>query len=200
MPDKPATARSLWHRFTLGSGPLKRSTDRAQVLARLLLVLAVLTAVPVALAVATATGSSVRTLAESQAASRHQVEATLLERPAPPAATEPDRVVLTTTVEATYLDATGVTRHGGVRAPVGANVGSTVAVWIDHSGAVATAPMDDSQVVGQAVLAGLITFTGITITALLGYIALRGLLERSRMRRWAEGWATVEPVWSRKVP
>jgi hypothetical protein len=198
--DNPTITQALWHRFTLGSGPLKRSTDRIQVLARVLLVLAVLMALPVALAVATATDSSMRTLADRQAASRHQVDATLVEEPVAPLGSQPEHGGLTAKVEATYLDATGATRDGVVRAPVDATVGSTVVVWIDDSGAITTAPMDDAQIVGQTVLASLATFTGITVTALLGYVTLRRLLERSRMRRWAEGWATVEPVWSRKVP
>jgi hypothetical protein len=192
--------RSLWHRFTLGSGPLKRPSDRIQVLARVLLVLTLLTAIPIALAVATATDSSMRTTADTQAASRHQVGATLLEEAVAPLGSDPERAVRTAKVKATWIDATGAVRDGLVRAPVGADAGSSVTVWIDDSGAATSAPLNDSQVVGQAVLASVGTFTGISITALLGYVALRRLLERSRMRRWAEGWAAVGPVWSGKVP
>jgi hypothetical protein len=198
--EDPTITRSLWHRFTLGSGPLKRSTDRIQVLARVLLLLAVLTAVPIALAVGTATGSSMRTTADTQAASRHQVDATLLEEAVAPLGSDPERAVRTAKVQATWIDATGAVRDGLVRAPVGAEVGSTVTVWIDDSGAVTTAPMKGSQVVGQAVLASLATFAGLTITALLAYIAVRRLLERGRMRRWGDDWSVVEPVWSGKVP
>jgi hypothetical protein len=191
---------SLWHRFTLGSGPLKRSSDRIQVLARVLLVLTVLTAIPIALAVATATDSTMRTTAETQAASRHQVDATLLEKAVAPLASDPERAAPAAKVQATWIDETGAVRDGLVRAPVGAKAGSSVTVWIDDSGSVTSAPLNGSQVVGQAVLASVGTFTGISITALLGYVALRRLLERSRMRRWAEGWAAVGPVWSGKVP
>jgi hypothetical protein len=197
--EDPTITRSLWHRFTLGSGPLKRSTDRIQVMARVLLVLTVLIAVPIALAVGTATGSSLRSVADAQAASRHQVDATLVEEPVVPLNSS-EHVALTTEVAATWIDATGAFRDGVVRAPVDADVGSTVVVWIDDSGDVTAAPMAGSQVVGQVVLASLATFAGISMTASVGYLVLRRLLERSRMRRWAEGWATVEPVWSGKVP
>jgi len=198
--EDPTITRSLWHRFTLGSGPLKRSTDRIQVLARVLLVLGVLMAVPISLAVATATDTSMRSLAESQAASRHQVDATLLEEAVPPMGNDAEHTALTAKAQATWLDTTGVVRDGLVRAPAGTKVGSTVTVWIDDSGAVTAAPMAGSQVVGQAVLASLATFTAISITALLGYVAVRRLLERGRMRRWADDWSVVEPVWSGKVP
>ena len=192
--------RSLWHRFVLGSGPLKRSSDRVQVLARVLHVLTVLTAIPIALAVATATDSSMRTTADTQAASRHRVDATLLEEAVAPLGGDPERAVQTAEVQATWIDTSGAVRDGLVRAPVGADEGSTVTVWIDDSGAVTSAPMNGSQVVGQAVLASVGAFTGISISALLAYVAFRRLLERGRMRRWAEGWAAVEPVWSGKVP
>jgi hypothetical protein len=198
--EDPTMTRLLWHRFTLGSGPLKRSSDRIQLMARVLLVLAVLTAVPVALAVATATGSHTRSVADAEATSRHRVTTTLVENAVVPPASYTEKAALTGRAEATWSDATGALRHVVVPAPVGTKAGSTVAVWIDDRGAATTAPMGDSEVAGQVVLAGLSTFLGISGAAALGYLAVRRLLERSRMRRWADGWATVEPVWSRKVP
>jgi hypothetical protein len=192
--------RLLYHRFTLGSGPLKRSSDRIQVMARVLLLLALVTAVPVALAVCTATGSHARSVADAEAISRHRVTATLVEEAVVPPARDTEQAVLTGRAEATWSDATGALRHVVVRAPAGTKTGSTVAVWIDDSGAATTAPMGDSEVAGQVALAGLGTFLGISGAAALGYLAVGRLLERSRMRRWADGWATVEPVWSRKVP
>jgi hypothetical protein len=199
--EDPTITRRLWHRFTLGSGPLKRPSDRIQVLARVLLVLAVLTAVPVALAVATATASHMQALADAEAAGRHEVTATLLEAAVAPPRSDAEHAVLTARVEATWSDATGIIRHGVVRAPLGTKADSTTAIWVDDdSGVVTTAPREDSEVIEQAVLASLFTFSGISVVASFGYLAVRGLLERSRMRRWADGWAEVEPVWSGKVP
>jgi hypothetical protein len=200
VPEDPTITRRLWHRFTLGSGPLRRSSDRIQVLTRVLLVLAVLTAVPVALAVATATASQTRTVIDAEAASRHQVTARLVEDAVAPEDDDTERAVLTARVQATWTDRTGTLREVVTRAPLGAKVGSTVAIWVDDHGAVTTAPKDESEVIAQAVLASLFTFLGISAAAALGYLSVARLLERSRMRRWADGWATVEPVWSRKVP
>jgi hypothetical protein len=198
--EDPTITRRLWHRFTLGSGPLKRSSDRIQVLARVLLVLAVLTAVPVALAVATATASHTQALADAEAASRHEVTATLLEDAVAPPGSDAEHAAPTARAKATWSDATGLLRHAVVRAPLGARADSTIAIWVDDSGAVTTAPREDSEVIGQAVLASLFTFSGISAVAAFGYFSVRRLLERSRMRRWADGWAEVEPVWSGKVP
>jgi len=183
----------------LGSGPLKRSTDRIQVLARVLLVLTVLMAVPIALAVATATGSSIRSVADAEAASRHQVSATLVEDAVAPPMSDAEHAVMSAKVDATWSGATGI-RRGAVRAPAAAKAGSTVDIWVDDSGALTTAPMDGSQVVGQTVIASLATFAGISAAAGLGYVTICRLLERGRMRRWGHDWSVVEPVWSGKVP
>ena len=78
MPETSGSGRRLFRRFALGSGPLKRGTDRLQLVARLLLLITVLTAIPVALAVVTANYSQGLTVAAAEAAERHQVTATLL--------------------------------------------------------------------------------------------------------------------------
>src|SRR3954453_7526767 len=78
MPDNSRSAQRLLRWFVLGSGPLKRGSDRLQVLARVLLVITVVGAVPVALAVVTATFSQAQAAAAVEAADRHHVRATLL--------------------------------------------------------------------------------------------------------------------------
>lgn len=193
------TGRRFRRRFLLGSGPLMRATDRIEVLARVLFVGLVLGAVPIALAVATAAGSSTQSVADAQAASRHKVTATLLEDAARPAA-DSDHAPSLASVPATWSARPGVPREGTVLGPTGAKAGSTVTIWVDDSGDVTTPPLDGSDVVNQAVVGGVSTFFGISAAAGLGYIAVRTMLERSRVRRWAADWAVVEPVWSRKVP
>ena len=69
-----ALHRSLrW--FTLGSGPLKRGSDRLQVAGRLVVVLALLVAPPLAVAAMAVTTAQLETLAAAEAAERtgHQV-------------------------------------------------------------------------------------------------------------------------------
>ena len=73
-------------------------------------------------------------------------------------------------------------------------------VWVDEDGDVTTRPLADADVVARAIGYGVPTFLGISALAVLGYLGVRRLLDRSRMRRWATDWAVVEPVWSRKVP
>jgi len=84
VPRSRPTAGHVLRRFTLGSGPLKRTSDRLQFLARVLLVVSLVTAIPVSLAVATAAYTQARTQALAQAADRHRVTARLLDAvPAP---------------------------------------------------------------------------------------------------------------------
>ncbi len=199
MSEDQTTGRRSRRRFLLGSGPLMRATDRIQALARILFVALVLGAVPVALAVATAAGSSTQSVADAQAASRHRVTATLLEDAARPAA-DSDHAPSLASVLATWSARPGVPREGTVLGPTGAKAGTTVTIWVDDSGDVTTPPLDGSDVVNQAVLSGVSTLIGISAAAGLGYLWVRTMLERSRMRRWAADWAVVEPVWSRKVP
>jgi hypothetical protein len=196
--EDSGTARRLLRRFTLGSGPLKRGSDRIQFAARVLLLAMVLAALPVALAVATATATQTRSVADEQAASRHQVTATLMED-APPAAGA-DHAGAATTVVATWTAPSGTGREGVVHVPAGAKAGSTVIIWVDADGAVTTPPLADADVVARAIGYSVPTFVGTSLLALLCYLGVRRLLDRSRMRRWAAGWAVVEPVWSRKVP
>src|SRR3954451_7633087 len=78
MPDNSRSAQRLLRWFTLGSGPLKRGSDRLQVLARILLVITVLTAIPFALAVVTASYSQGKIVAARPGAERPPTRATPL--------------------------------------------------------------------------------------------------------------------------
>jgi hypothetical protein len=55
-------------------------------------------------------------------------------------------------------------------------------------------------VTGQAIGQGAVTFALLSLIAASAYRSVRTLLDRSRFHRWAAGWATVEPVWTRRVP
>lgn len=197
MSDDSGTARRLLRRFTLGSGPLKRASDRIEFAARVLLVVLVLAAVPVALAVATATATQTRSLADIQSASRHLVVATLLADAEPVVGADAGAGA---SVTATWTAPSGAVREGVIRVRTAAEAGTTVTVWVDEDGDVTTRPLTDADVVARAIGYGLPTFLGISALAVLGYLGVHTLLDRGRMRRWASDWAVVEPVWSRKVP
>jgi hypothetical protein len=198
VPEDGRTAGRLFRRFMLGSGPLKRGSDRVQVAARLLLLTLLLLAAPIAMAVATVTGSQTRSLANSQAADRRQVDATLV-ADAPPAG-DGDHAGAETAVPVVWTAPSGTQREGIANVRAQAKSGDTVTIWVDGAGNVAVRPLDTAAVVARAIAFGVATFLGLSTLATAGYIGVRRLLDRNRLRRWAADWAAVEPVWTRKVP
>jgi len=192
------TAGRLVRRFTLGSGSLKRGSDRVQFAARVLLLTLLVTAAPVALAVAGATGSQTRSLADAQAAVRHQVDATLL-ADAPPAGDASHGAVVSP-VRASWTAPSGIEREGIIDVRADVEAGNTVTIWVDRAGGWTRRPLGTADVVSRAIAYGVATFLGISTLATAGYLVVSALLDRHRMRRWAADWAVVEPVWSRKVP
>jgi hypothetical protein len=197
MPETSGTARRLFRRFVLGSGPLKRCTDRLQLVGRILLVLTVVAAVPIALAVVTASYSDGRSVAEAQAGERHQVPATLLadatgskDSANPGAATAP----------VTWTLPSGAAAEDVLALPRGARAGSSVRIWIDSSGELTRRPATSGDAAVQAFGLGFMTLMSISLAATTAYLAFRRVQDRSRLRRWADDWAIVEPVWTRKVP
>jgi hypothetical protein len=189
-------AGHLLRRFTLGSGPLKRSSDRLEFVARVLLVCSLLTAVPISLAVGTAAHTHAAAQVTAQAADRHRVTATLMADVPATAYSSSDRAWGT----AVWTDPAGIEHRVSVSVPAGAKAGVTVSVWIDRDGNRTTRPLSDEDVTGQAVGQGALTFTLLSLIAAGAYRSVRRLLDRSRLHRWAADWAVVEPVWTRRVP
>jgi hypothetical protein len=199
MPRNRPTAVHLLRRFTLGSGPLKRASDRLECLARLLLVCSLLTAVPISLAVVTTTYVQARATATAQAADRHRVTARLLED-VPATAGQDWRSPGQDQVTAVWTDPAGIEHRVTVPVPPSTRAGTTVSLWTDRNGNRTTRPLSHGDVVGQAGGQGIVTFAVLSLIAWGAYRSFRTLLDRNRFRRWAAEWAVVEPVWTRTVP
>ncbi len=197
MPHNRVPPGRALRRFTLGSGPLKRTSDRLQQLGRILLVCVLLIGVAVALAVATAAYTQGVATAAAQAAARHQVMAELTEDAQ---AVESSTVSASTSASVTWRDPAGEPHRAVLSVPAGAEAGSTLLVWVDGAGDRTTRPISRGDAVYAAIGYGLVTYLAITAVALVAYRLFRGSLDRGRSRRWATEWAAVEPVWSRTVP
>jgi hypothetical protein len=176
-------------RFTLGSGPLKRTSDRLQVLSRLLLLLTVLAVVPLAAVVGTTVSGHLHQVARQQHAERASVPATLLFDAGPSADGRP------VPTEAVWAAADGVPRTGRVPAAGSARAGTVVRVWADRTGALTTAPLSDGDVAADVIAAVVLGPGSALAVVALGHVLLVTALDRRRARRWAEGWAAVEPLW-----
>ena len=190
MSSARVPGRTLRRRFTLGSGPLKRTSDRVEHASRLVLALALLLAVPLGLLAGAVAYSSVSATARHEAATRFPEAATLLENSAgsgPVGVSVPTR--------ATWTTPGGATRTGTVNAKPGMPAASTVDIWVDDDGRLTPPPLTEGEAVGQSVVIGVLAVLALVIAGMTGHLVVLWLLERRRMRLWERGWTSVEPLW-----
>ncbi|MGY1707447.1 hypothetical protein ACI79C_23030 [Geodermatophilus sp. SYSU D00697] len=201
-PTDSALRRSLrW--FTLGSGPLKRGSDRLQVAGRLVVVLSLLAAPPLAVAATAATTAELQARAATEAAERSRVDAVLLEdapeAPEVPASGEGGLERVTEPARAVWPAPDGAQRQGVVLVRPGTAAGTTVPVWVHRDGHITPAPMDRSRIDSAAMKIGAVVLLGVPIAAWSLHALLCAGLDLHRERRWAQGWAVVEPDWATRL-
>src|SRR3954470_6978171 len=164
--------RRALRRFTLGSGPLKRRSDRVQVLGRVVVVLALVAAAPLAVTATEITRGSMEAAAAVQVAQRHPARAVVLEDTAPAAQKSGDPEASFVTVEATWRGSLGRLRHGPLLVPSGTVAGTTVPVWVDRHGELTTAPMDQDSIDVTGFAAGVVAIVAVPLVAWVAYCML----------------------------
>ena len=196
--QRPGTRLArLARRFGFDRNPLRRRTDRIEAAIRLATMVLVLVAVPIA---AIAIGRQAYHLALRQAhvqqAAEHQVTAVLLQQAQATGVPDPYTSVQMTYVLARWQPPGQPPRSGQVLAPAGTRAGSTVTIWIDAPGAVASPPPDQRDIAGDVTIA--IVMTGLVAgLLLLGSNALaRRVLDRRRLSAWDAEWRATGPRWS----
>jgi hypothetical protein len=194
-----STARRALRWLSPGSAPLRRTEDRIELLARLLLIGSLLIGVAVALVVASVSHASALTEAAAQSVERQQVDAVLVADP--PALTSlAEDVPPVRRAAAEWHGPPGGAHAGLVVVPMGARAGSTVSIWVDRDGDLTTRPLGSGDAVARAVGMAAGTFLCLSALAVGLFVTVLNALDRSRLRRWAADWAAVEPVWTRRVP
>lgn len=178
--------------------PLRRASDLAETGVLAILVTAFCAAAPFA---ATASGSWAHAAAHrtqlAQRASWHEVPAVLLK--AAPGSGLNDGYPLSSTAPARWKAPDGRTVTGEVSVTPGTPRGATVTIWITRDGQVTDPPLTDSQVAGQAILAGGLAVAGLGAgTALIGVLARREL-DKRRMAAWDADWEETEPRWTTRA-
>jgi hypothetical protein len=184
-------------RFTLGSGPLKRTSHTVEFVSRVVVLLVVLLSLPVALAVGTAVGSDLAAMARQQADDRRQVSAVVTADVVAPADASPRTQI---PVPARWTDPDGTPVDGEVLARPTTRAGDTLLLWTTSDGRPTGAPMTPAQVRRSAVVLAGLGWAGSVGAAVLLHVALCELLAHRADRWWAREWARVEPTWSRRVP
>jgi hypothetical protein len=216
LPDRPqgrsgggATApvhgpiRRTLRRFMLGSGPLKRRSDRIQVVGRLVVGLSLLLAPPLAVATATAMTSHLQAVAAAEAADRSRVRAVLLADAPAIAHTSGDYSSYSDTrvhAKAVWWLPDGSSREGNVLTAPLTPAGTAVPVWVDRAGNLTRAPLDPAGIPASAYVWGALLLVGLPVACWTLYAVLCFLLDGSRERGWERDWATVEPDWNSRLP
>jgi hypothetical protein len=193
--------RSL-HRFTLGSGPLRRRSDRIQVIGRLAIVLSFLMAPPLAVAATTVTTAHMQAIADAEAAERSRTRAVLLEDAAErrrPTGDYGDFPSLAVPARAVWAGPGGTSREGIVLVPPGTPVGAAVPVWVSREGNLTGPPLDRADIPGAAASMGGLALVGVPLATWTLYACLCFVLDAHRGRRWAQDWAAVEPDWKSRL-
>lgn len=194
--------RRLRRAFTLGSGPLKRRSDRIQVFGRVVVVLSFFLAPLLAVAVVNSTTTRLEAVAATEAAELTLTEAVLLEdAPRPPRATGDfgDSSLPTVKARAMWSVPGGITREGLVRVEPRAPAGTAVPVWVDRDGDLSAAPLDRADIAGTGAAMGAAVLVAVPMAAWGLYALLCLVLDRARSRRWERDWAAVAPEWKSRL-
>ncbi|MEU8591225.1 hypothetical protein AB0C59_30105 [Streptomyces sp. NPDC048664] len=96
-------------------------------------------------------------------------------------------------------EAAGSTHTGLVRTGPGLSAGTSVTVWTDPSGALATRPATPHQIGMQSLLVGSLVGLGAGGGMLLCGLVARGRLEARCLQAWDREWESVGPRWRRTI-
>jgi hypothetical protein len=176
--------------------PLRRRTDRIEAAVRLATMVLLLVAVPIAVIAAGRQADHLALRqAHAQQAAERQVTAVLLRQAQATGVPDPYTSIQLTYVLGRWQPPGQPPRSGQVLAPAGAPAGSTVTVWVDHSGALASPPPDHRDILGDVVVTAMATGL-LACVLLLGSNALaRRALDRRRMAAWDAEWRATGPLW-----
>ncbi|MER6572659.1 hypothetical protein ABT288_42500 [Streptomyces sp. NPDC001093] len=95
--------------------------------------------------------------------------------------------------------ADGSAHTGQVRVPPGSKSGTPVTVWTDPQGRLVGRPASVAEGAFRGTLIGCLVGVSAAAVPFVGGLALRGRLERRRMRAWDTEWARLGPQWGRMV-
>jgi hypothetical protein len=185
-------------RFLLGSGPLKRGTDRVEMTSRLLLLLALLLTAPAAALCGIAAHGHLLGIARVQVAERHAVSAVVLTDPQTGSARDAENYSQVVDATVRWVTATGDGRTATVAVPSTAHAGDRVPLWISRSGARTTPPFTREAADTDSLSLGAAVMFGLPLVAWGLHGLTRMLLDARRARQWGEGWLAVEPLWAQR--
>ncbi len=172
--------RRLFARL-FGRNPLVRNTDRVEALILVLAVAVSLVAVPLGAAVGTAVHDSRSRLYAEQVQTRRSVTATVTGESHPRRNLESPTV----TVPARWF-AAGAERTGDVTAPLKAQIGDDIEIWVDGQGLPVARPLNTAR--DEALAFAVATWWGVSLLAVTLFVRARIILDRLRYDRWQQSF------------
>jgi len=195
-----AVRRSL-RRFVLGSGPLKRRSDRLEAVGRVVVLVSFVAAPPLAVATMNVATADLQAVAAVQAADRVSTHAVLLQNAPPPGPEDASSAangyaVSPVRARAQWTAPGGSLRNGTVMVAPGTPAGTERTVWVDHNGAITDPPLDRAAVTASAASVAALPLVGLPLAVWTCHACFCFVLNARRERRWALDWAAVEPQWN----
>ncbi len=199
---RPEIKQGRWSRRLLRGlrpdrNPLRRTSDRVETYLLAGLFVAAAAGAPFAAQAASHAAYTAALRAEqAQLATRHQVRAVLTQA----AGTTDNGYGLSNLVpaRAAWTSVTGAKRTGQILAESGTPKGTSVTIWTDTAGNLASPPLQPSQVTGQGDVAAFGAIAGIGVLYLCGTGVVRYVLYRRRMAAWDADWAVTAKTWNRQ--
>lgn len=184
--------RGLWP----DRNPLRRASDLIETAMLAVLVVAFAVAAPFAAQRGAAWAHAAAREAQlQQQSSRAQVTAVLL-KPAGTMRPGGGPAALDPLTPARWRAPDGRAVTGDLPVPAGTAAGATVRVWVSRDGRLSGQPLQDSQVTGQACLAGSLSVVALAILLAVTGVLGRRALDKRRMAAWDAEWRASGPRWT----
>lgn len=172
----------------LDRNPLRRPSDRVETAVLALLVIVFLVAAPfTALASGSWALARARHAQEAQLASSYQVPALVLKLESLQSAFEDPQA------QARWTAHDGRVVTGVITVPLATAVGATEQLWTTADGQITTAPLEDSQVTGQAYTAEAFGVGALAVLLTVTGLVTRWTLDKRRMADWDKEWRATDP-------
>lgn len=172
--------RRWWVLRALGRNPLVRRADRLEAWALLLAVVAAVLVIPHAINVSQNVYAETLRVADVQAHTRTQIDATVVD--ATPTSPTADGSV--PVVDVTWT-VNGVSHTGAVRPSRSTHAGDIIPIWVDQSGRRVPPPLSPDSAGTYAAATGVSVWLGVVLLCGLALAALRALLDRRRFHTWS---------------
>jgi hypothetical protein len=168
--------------------PLLRRSDRIESWGRVTALVMCVLALPVAVVVGVVTFEHLAARAEHEAATREQVQATLLDDPV----AAPGHALAMVTARVEWTTSAHGRQVGTAVVPPTARRGDLATMWLTADGDRAAAPLSRFDAAALAVLGASLLL--LAATALVGALlrVLRWALDRGRYRDWTAAWDRLD--------